>query len=108
MLKLLVPKNVLLPASVGAALNLSDTELENGTKLEVNTNAVKFKLSNNSALLAYEAVVAFIAVVATSAKEAKEAVVVNKFVFGLYLNPPSTCTNPGPVVSTNKTLCCMF
>ena len=61
MLKLLVPKNVLLPASVGAALNLSDTELENGTKLEVNTNAVKFKLSNNSALLAYEALVAVLA-----------------------------------------------
>ena len=69
MLKLLVPKNVLLPASVGAALNLSDTELENGTKLEVNTNAVKFNPSNSSALLAYEALVALSALAALIARE---------------------------------------
>ena len=70
MLKLLVPKNVLLPASVGAALNLSDTELENGTKLEVNTNAVKFNPSNSSALLAYEALVALSALAALIARDA--------------------------------------
>ena len=54
-----------------------DTELENGVKLEVKTNAVKFKLSNNSALLAYEAVVALSALAALIARE-EDTTPVNK------------------------------
>ena len=48
-----------MSANIGAAVNLLDTELEKGLKLEVSTNAVELKLSNRSALLAYELLTAF-------------------------------------------------